>query len=103
MPLWRAGVCIKDYEINLISFAIGLAVGMFGGLIGLGGGLIMIPLMISVLKLSRHQAHGTSLVAFIFTGVSVAFIYGLRGNIHLLAVAMLSLTAIMTARGGTFC
>jgi hypothetical protein len=85
-----------------ISFAIGLAAGSFGGLIGLGGGLIMIPLMISVLKLSQHQAHGTSLVALIFTGVSGALIYGLQGNINLLAVATLSLTAILTARAGAY-
>ncbi len=83
-----------------ISFIIGLAAGSFGGLIGLGGGLIMIPLMISVLKLSQHQAHGTSLVALIFTGISGAFIYGLQGNINLLAAATLSLTAILTARAG---
>jgi len=60
----------------------------------------MIPLMISVLKLSQHQAHGTSLVALIFTGISGAFIYGLQGNINLLAAATMSLTAILTARAG---
>ena len=85
---------------NLISLAIGLAAGSFGGLIGLGGGLIMIPLMIGVLKLSQHQAHGTSLVALIFTGISGALVYGLQGNIDLLAAGSLAITAIITARAG---
>jgi uncharacterized protein len=85
---------------NLISFTIGIAAGCFGGLIGLGGGLIMIPLMIGVLKLNQHQAHGTSLVALVFTGISGALVYGLQGNIDFLATAMLALTAIATARAG---
>lgn len=84
----------------LISFAIGLAAGLFGGLIGLGGGLIMIPLMIGVLKLSQHQAHGTSLVALIFTGIAGALVYGLQGNIDFLAAGSLCITAIVTARAG---
>lgn len=49
----------------IISFVIGLITGAFGGLIGIGGGLIMIPLMVEVLKLSQHKAHGTSLVALV--------------------------------------
>lgn len=85
---------------HLTTFAIGLAAGSFGGLIGVGGGLIMIPLMIGVLKLSQHQAHGTSLVALIFTGISGSLIYGLQGNIDFPAAAMLALTAILTARAG---
>jgi uncharacterized protein len=85
---------------NLISLAIGFAAGLFGGLIGLGGGIIMIPLMISVLKLSQHQAHGTSLVALIFTGMAGALIYGLEGHIDFLAAGSLAVTAIVTARAG---
>jgi len=87
-------------KIHLLSLAIGLAAGSFGGLIGLGGGLIMIPLMVTVLKLSQHQAHGTSLVALVFTGLSGALTYGLHGQIDFMAAAMLALTAILTARAG---
>jgi len=85
---------------NLVSLTIGLAAGFFGGLIGLGGGLIMIPLMTGVLKLSQHQANGTSLVALIFTGMAGALIYGLQGNIDVLAAGLLAVTAVVTARAG---
>lgn len=85
---------------NLMSFAIGLAAGSFGGLIGLGGGLIMIPLMIGVLKLSQHQAHGTSLVALIFTGIAGASVYGLQGNLDFPAAGALAITSVATARAG---
>jgi uncharacterized membrane protein YfcA len=85
---------------TLLSFAIGLSAGLFGGLIGVGGGIIMIPLMVHILKLSQHQAHGTSLMALVFTGFGGALIYGLHGQISYLAAGLLALTAIPTARAG---
>ena len=87
-------------KINLISFAIGLSAGIFGGLVGLGGGLIMIPLMVGILKVSQHQAHGTSLVALVFTGLSGAITYALNGSIDLTAAICLAATAMLTARAG---
>jgi len=60
---------------HLISFGIGLAAGCFGGLIGLGGGIIMVPLLVGLLKLDQCRAHGTSLVVLIFTGISGAVTY----------------------------
>jgi uncharacterized protein len=91
---------VDKSKIFLISLAIGLVAGLFGGLIGLGGGIIMIPLMTRVLKLTQHQAHGTSLVALIFTGLSGAVIYGLHGDVGWTAAALLSATAVVTARAG---
>jgi uncharacterized protein len=85
---------------NIISLAIGLAAGSFGGLIGLGGGLIMIPLMVGILKLGQRQAHGTSLVALVFTGLSGAVSYALNGSIDLIAALCLASTAMLTARAG---
>ena len=85
---------------NIISFVIGLAAGFFGGLVGLGGGLIMIPLMVGILKLGQHQAHGTSLVALVFTGLSGAITYALNGSINFTAALCLAATAILTARAG---
>ena len=84
-------------KINFISFAIGLSTGIFGGLVGLGGGLIMIPLMVGVLKLTQHKAHGTSLVALVFTGISGAITYALNDAINITAAVLLALTAIFTA------
>ena len=84
-------------KINSISFVIGLTAGIFGGLAGLGGGLIMIPLMMGVLKLSQHKAHGTSLVALVFTGLSGAITYAANGAIDITAAVLLALTAVFTA------
>lgn len=83
-----------------MSFLIGLLAGTFGGLVGLGGGVIMIPLMVGVLKIGQHKAHGTSLVALVFTGIMGSITYAVQGNIDILASLLLASTAVFTARFG---
>lgn len=78
----------------------GLLAGTFGGLIGIGGGVIMIPLMVGWLHLTQHKAHGTSLVAVVFTGLIGAASYALQGSVDLLAAVVLAATAMFTARAG---
>jgi uncharacterized membrane protein YfcA len=79
---------------------IGLAAGLFGGLIGLGGGAVMIPLMVRFFKFSQHQGHGTSLMALVFTGLSGAVTYYLKGSVDIRAAVLLAATAMVTARFG---
>jgi uncharacterized membrane protein YfcA len=82
------------------SFLIGIAAGTFGGLVGLGGGVVMIPLMVSHAGLVQKQAHGTSLVALVFTGLVGAATYATRGQVDVVAAALLAATATLTARLG---
>lgn len=79
---------------------IGLAAGLFGGLIGVGGGVVMIPLMVRFFKFSQHQGHGTSLMALVFTGLSGAVTYHLKGSVDIWAAALLATSAMVTARFG---
>lgn len=83
-----------------MNFLIGLATGLFGGLVGLGGGVVMIPLMVGVLKLGQLKAHGTSLVALVFTGIVGAVTYAWQGSVDIMASALLASTAIFTSRAG---
>ncbi len=83
-----------------MNFLIGFFAGVFGGLVGLGGGIIMIPLMVGVLKLDQHRAHGTSLVALVFTGLSGGVAYGLKGTVDITAVVLMAATAMGTAQAG---
>jgi len=87
-------------EKHLVSFGIGLAAGLFGGLIGLGGGFIMIPLLVGWLKLDQCRAHGTSLAVLIFTGLSGAATYGWHGNVNWPAAIALAAPAVVTAAAG---
>ena len=43
----------------------GVVVGVFSGVMGLGGGSIMIPVMVLALAMTQQQAHGTSLAVMI--------------------------------------
>jgi uncharacterized protein len=84
----------------VISFFIGMLGGFFGSLVGLGGGVVMIPLMIGVLRLTQHQAHGTSLVVVVFTGLVGAVTYYLHNATDWQIAVVLAISATLTARFG---
>jgi len=67
-----------------------------------GGVIVMVPLMVGILKIGQHKAHGTSLVALVFTGISGAVTYATKGSIDLIASLLIALTAIFTARAGAY-
>jgi uncharacterized membrane protein YfcA len=50
---------------NLILLAIGLVAGVFAGMFGIGGGLIIVPALMYIVKVNQLQATGTSLAALI--------------------------------------
>jgi uncharacterized protein len=82
------------------GFLIGFIAGIFGGLVGLGGGVVMIPLMVGIMKMGQHKAHGTSLVALVFTGISGAVTYAMKGSVDITGSVFLAVTAIFTAKAG---
>jgi len=47
--------------VIIALIAIGLIAGVLSGIMGVGGGVIMIPLMIMLLHFNQHEAQGTSL------------------------------------------
>ena len=49
----------------IILILIGLLAGILSGLVGVGGGILMIPLLIIFLGLTQHQAQGTALFAML--------------------------------------
>jgi hypothetical protein len=60
---------------NLKALLIGFAGGVVGGLLGIGGAIILVPLMVSFLGVSQHMAHATSLAVIIPGAVVSAFVY----------------------------
>lgn len=48
-----------------VLFGIGIIVGVYSGIMGLGGGTIMIPILVLLLGFTQHQAVGTSLAVMI--------------------------------------
>ncbi len=86
-----------------MSFLIGLAAGGFGGFLGIGGGIIMIPLMVHFFDLQQREAHATSLAALVVTGVIGTITYALHGSIDYVAAVLITVPAIGTARAGALC
>ena len=53
---------------------IGLVAGILSGLIGVGGGIVLVPALVYFLAYSQHQAQGTSLGVLSFPVVILAFL-----------------------------
>ena len=62
-------------QILFTVLIIGLAAGLLSGLVGVGGGIIMVPALIFFLGYSQHQAQGTSLGVLTLPVVIIASLY----------------------------
>ncbi len=69
----------------LIGAAIGLGAGVVSGYVGVGGGFIMVPLMLSLLNLPMRLASGTSLIAVMLLAIPGTIEQSLLGNVDYLA------------------
>jgi uncharacterized membrane protein YfcA len=71
--------------LNIVLYiALGLGTGMLSGLIGIGGGIIIIPALIYLCGLSQHQAQGTTLALMVPPiGLLAAWTYYARGDVNL--------------------
>ncbi|HEY0731077.1 MAG TPA: sulfite exporter TauE/SafE family protein [Chitinophagaceae bacterium] len=61
-------------ELIIIVILIGLFAGTMSGLIGIGGGIILVPALVYFLSYNQHQAQGTSLGVLVFPVVMLAFL-----------------------------
>lgn len=67
-----------------LYIALGLAAGVASGLLGIGGGLILIPALVYCFGLTQHQAQGTTLALMVPPiGLLAAFKYYQYGNVKL--------------------
>lgn len=71
-----------------------------GGLVGLGGGAIMVPIMTAFAGFSQHAAVGTSSAAVASTGLSGCFSFASSGKVDFMAAAAIASTAMIGARYG---
>src|ERR1700752_4205412 len=62
-------------QIILTVIIIGLAAGVLSGLVGVGGGIIMVPALVFFMQYKQHQAQGTSLVVLTLPVVIIASLY----------------------------
>ena len=89
-------------DVNMLDVVlVGLGAGALSGLFGVGGGLILVPGLIGVVKLDRRLAHGTSLAATLPIAVASAITYIVNDNIDWVVAGCLTVGTIGGAVIGT--
>ena len=81
--------------------AIGLAAGVFSALFGVGGGLVVVPLLVAVGGLDGRAATGTSLAAIALAAAAGTVAYGLHGDLKPGAAALVGVPAVFGVVAGT--
>lgn len=75
-----------------IIVLIGVVVGVFSGVVGLGGGILFVPALIWLLGMNQHRAQGTSLGALLAPVGLLAFLeYYRHGNADIRVAFLLAI------------
>jgi uncharacterized membrane protein YfcA len=81
--------------------AIGTAAGAFSGLLGVGGGSVMVPLLIVWLGYGEREATGTSMMAIIVIATLAVSLQALYGSVDPASAAIVGIPALGGAVAGT--
>src|SRR5215470_208979 len=83
-------------ETILLLTIIGLAAGILSGMVGVGGGIIVVPALVFFLGFTQHQAQGTSLGLLLLpVGILAVINYYNKGNIDIKVVAVMSIAFVL--------
>lgn len=89
-----------DTQVILILLLIGLAAGMLGGLVGIGGGIVIVPALIYLMGYSPKMAQGTSLgILLLPVGILAVWQFWKQGYVDTKAVGLVALGFVV---GGYF-
>ena len=80
--------------------AIGLAGGLFSGLLGVGGGVVMVPLLVLWGGYGQRDAHAVSLGAIIPISAAGVLTFGLAGEVQVWEAVALAVGSIAGAQVG---
>jgi len=81
---------------TLILLAIGLAAGLLSGMVGVGGGIVVIPMLVAFLGFSQKQAQGTSLGLLLLPiGILAVMNYYKAGLINIKAIGIMTITFVI--------
>ena len=91
-----------DTSIIIILLLIGVAAGMLSGLIGVGGGIIIVPCLVFFLGFSQKMAQGTSLgILLLPIGILGAMQYYKEGYIDIKVVGIISVAFLLGSYFGS--
>ncbi|WP_343308097.1 sulfite exporter TauE/SafE family protein [Chitinophaga niabensis] len=80
------------YPLILGLLLLGLVAGVFSGIVGIGGGIILVPALVYIFGLSQHQAQGTSLgMLMLPVGILAVMQYYKQGFVDYKLVAFIAI------------
>ena len=90
-------------SLTLLASA-GLTIGFMKGMMGIGGGIILVPMLVLVVGMTPHRAVGTSLGMVVLSSVIGTLLFTLDGHINLVVVIAMLLGSMLGVLWGTrFC
>ena len=81
----------------ILLLCIGLVAGVLSSMLGVGGGIILVPILILLLKLDPHQAIGTSLAIIIPTVLVGAYTHYRLENVNVQLAIIIAIGAVVGA------
>jgi uncharacterized membrane protein YfcA len=88
--------------MNLLIIFLGLGIGILVGLFGIGGGVVLVPAMVYLLRMDQHLAQGTSLFIMLPPlGAGALYGYWKRGDLDLRAGILSALGILVGAYLGS--
>lgn len=88
-------------RLALVGFCVGLVAGVVSGYVGVGGGFLMIPLFMQLLKTPMKLTSGTSLIAVMILAVPGTITQAVLGNVDWVAGIMVAIGTIPGAAIGS--
>lgn len=86
----------------IVYVLVGLGAGVFAGLFGKGGGIIIVPMLVAIFHYSAKAAAATSLAALqLPVGLPSVIVYAQDGHFHLLAGVLIALGIVIGAFFGS--
>ncbi len=80
----------------LILLCIGLAAGILSGMVGVGGGIIIVPALVYFISMSQHEAQGTSLAVLLLpVGILAVYNYYKEGYVDIKTTLIIASTFII--------
>lgn len=79
----------------IIQFFVGIGVGILGYLLGIGGGILIVPVLILLLDMPAHQAVAISLIVIVANSMNISLKHLKSGMANIRIGLLLSITAVI--------
>lgn len=91
---------MKSKQLNMTTIVILLCIGLFAGIlsgmVGIGGGIIIVPALVYFMNMSQHEAQGTSLTVLLLpVGVLAVYYYYQAGFVDVRSSLIIATTFVV--------